>query len=196
MVQRGLRRERTESGFQGEAKGLVAVELSDGEALVRRRPEEGRCGLEVILAKGRRIELSRDFDAVQLRRAIEGARLTNTRLMAAGYSTGFGRSVSSQPSCRRELSDSIDREVGQASQDSRRIGIFSRRQVSTPETMAAQAAQPPRPYFAVAVVESLVAMNGNLWRATVANPLHVLQEHHREARIVFAPSCCESASGL
>jgi hypothetical protein len=26
--------------------------------------------------------------------------------------------------------------------------------------------------------ESLVAMNGNLWRATVANPLHVLQEHH------------------
>jgi hypothetical protein len=31
-------------------------------ALVRRKPEEGYCGLEVILAKGRRIELSRDFD--------------------------------------------------------------------------------------------------------------------------------------
>jgi hypothetical protein len=37
----------------------------------RRKPQEGRCGLEVILAKGRRIELSRDFDAVTLRRAIE-----------------------------------------------------------------------------------------------------------------------------
>ena len=41
------------------------------------------------------------------------ARSTNTRLMAAGYSTGFGRSVSSQPSCRRELGNPIDREVGQ-----------------------------------------------------------------------------------
>ncbi len=55
------------SGFQGEARGLVAVELSDGEALDRRRPQEGHCGIEVILAKGRRIELSLDFDAVQLR---------------------------------------------------------------------------------------------------------------------------------
>ncbi|HET9377474.1 MAG TPA: hypothetical protein VFO40_21035 [Chthoniobacterales bacterium] len=35
------------------------------------RPREGRCELEVILSKGRRIELSRDFDAVQLRRAVE-----------------------------------------------------------------------------------------------------------------------------
>jgi hypothetical protein len=59
------------SGSQSEVKGLVAVELSDGEALVGRRPEEGGCGLEVILAKGRRIELSRDFDVVQLRRAVE-----------------------------------------------------------------------------------------------------------------------------
>ena len=70
-LQRGLRRERIGSGSQGEVKGLVAVELSDGDALGRRRAEGGRCGLEVILAKGRRIELSRDFDAVQLRRAIE-----------------------------------------------------------------------------------------------------------------------------
>jgi hypothetical protein len=44
------------------------------------------------------------------------ARLTNTRLMAVGYPTGFGRSVASQPSCRRELGDPIDREVGQARQ--------------------------------------------------------------------------------
>jgi hypothetical protein len=44
---------------------------------------------------------------------VHSARLTNTRLMAAGYSTGFGRSVSSQPSCRRELGDPIDREVCQ-----------------------------------------------------------------------------------
>jgi len=67
-LQRGLRREPIASG---ELKGLVAVELTDGDGLSRRRPEENRCGLEVILAKGRRIELSRDFDAVQLRRAIE-----------------------------------------------------------------------------------------------------------------------------
>ena len=70
-LQRGLRRERIDSSSHGQVKGLVAVEVTDGGALVRRRPEEGRCGLEVILAKGRRIELSRDFDAVQLRRAVE-----------------------------------------------------------------------------------------------------------------------------
>ena len=49
----------------------MAVELSDGEGLVQGGTEQGRCGLEVILAKGRRIELSRGFDAAQLRRAIE-----------------------------------------------------------------------------------------------------------------------------
>ena len=70
-LRRGLRREPIISGSQGGVKGLVAVEVSDGEGLVRRGPEQGRCGLEVILAKGRRIELSRGFDAVQLRRAIE-----------------------------------------------------------------------------------------------------------------------------
>jgi len=68
-LQRGLRRERI--GSQGDVKGLVAVELTDGDALGRCRAEGGCCGLEVILTKGRRIELSRDFDAVQLRRAIE-----------------------------------------------------------------------------------------------------------------------------
>jgi transposase-like protein len=70
-LQRGLRRERLGSGSQGGVQGLVAVEVSDGDALDRRRPQGGRCGLEVILAKGRRIELSLDFDAVQLRRAVE-----------------------------------------------------------------------------------------------------------------------------
>ena len=70
-LQRGLGRERMASGPQGEVKGLVAVEVTDGDAVVRRRPEEDRCGLEVILTKGRRIELSRNFDAVALRRAIE-----------------------------------------------------------------------------------------------------------------------------
>ena len=67
-LQRGLRRERIDSSSQGGVKGLVAVEVTDGKA---RRAQEGRCGLEVILANGRRIELSRDFDAVQLRRAVE-----------------------------------------------------------------------------------------------------------------------------
>jgi len=51
-LQRGLRKERIDSDSQEEIKGLVAVE-------------------EVILAKGQRIELSRDFDAVQLRRVVE-----------------------------------------------------------------------------------------------------------------------------
>ena len=69
-LQRGLRRERT-SGSQVGVKGLVAIEVSDGDGMEPHGPQRGRCGLEVILAKGRRIELSRDFDAVQLRRAIE-----------------------------------------------------------------------------------------------------------------------------
>jgi hypothetical protein len=50
--------------------------------------------------------------------------------MATGYSTGFGRSVSSQPSCRRELRDPIDREVGQAGQD--RAKIVANRDFQSP----------------------------------------------------------------
>jgi hypothetical protein len=42
--------ERIGSGSQGELKGLVAVKLTEGDALSRRRAEEGRCGLEVIFA--------------------------------------------------------------------------------------------------------------------------------------------------
>ena len=70
-LQRGLRREWVASGSQGGFKGLVAVEVTGGNGLDRGRSQEGRCGLEVILSKGRRIELSRDFDTVALRRAIE-----------------------------------------------------------------------------------------------------------------------------
>ena len=70
-LQRGLRRERIASGSQGGFKGLVAVEVNDGNGLDRCTVQKDRCGLEVILSKGRRIELSRDFDAVALRRAIE-----------------------------------------------------------------------------------------------------------------------------
>jgi hypothetical protein len=70
-LQRGLSKGRVDSGSQAGVKGLVAVEVTDGDARGRRRAQEGGCGLEVILAKGRRIELSRDFDAVQLRRAVE-----------------------------------------------------------------------------------------------------------------------------
>jgi hypothetical protein len=70
-LQRGLRKERLASGSQVGVKGLVAVEVANGDGLEARRPQEGRCGLEVILTRGRRIELSRDFDATQLRRAVE-----------------------------------------------------------------------------------------------------------------------------
>jgi hypothetical protein len=70
-LQRGLRRERIASGSQGLVQRLVAVEVSGDDGLDRRRLQKDRSGLEVILTKGRRIELSRDFDAVALRRAVE-----------------------------------------------------------------------------------------------------------------------------
>ena len=70
-LQRGVSRDRIGSGSQGGFKGLVAVEVRGDEGLDRRRLQESRCGLEVILAKSRRIELSRGFDGVALRRAVE-----------------------------------------------------------------------------------------------------------------------------
>lgn len=70
-LQRGLKRERIASDAQRGFKGLVAVEVTGGNGPDRGRSQEGRCGLEVILSKGRRIELNRDFDAVALRRAVE-----------------------------------------------------------------------------------------------------------------------------
>ena len=68
-LQRGLKRERIASeGSQSDGKRLVRVKVIGGNGAVDR---EGRCGMVVVLAKGRRIELSRDFDAVQLRRVVE-----------------------------------------------------------------------------------------------------------------------------
>jgi hypothetical protein len=68
-LQRGLRRRRTEpSDLQSDGKRLVRVKVIGGSRPGDREPP---CGMAVILAKGRRIELSRDFDAAQLRRVVE-----------------------------------------------------------------------------------------------------------------------------
>ena len=68
-LQRGLRRERTKSGeIQRDGKKLVRVKVIGGSGTADR---EGRCTMAVVLAKGRRIELSRDFDGAQLRRVVE-----------------------------------------------------------------------------------------------------------------------------
>ena len=68
-LQRGLRRERTKRGdLQSDGRTLVRVKVIGGNGTADR---EGRCVMAVVLAKGRRIELSRDFDAVQLRRVVE-----------------------------------------------------------------------------------------------------------------------------
>ena len=68
-LQRGLRRERTKPGdIQSEGKKLVRVKVIGGsDTTDRERP----LGMAVVLAKGRRIELSRDFDPAQLRRVVE-----------------------------------------------------------------------------------------------------------------------------
>jgi hypothetical protein len=68
-LQRGLRRERTKPGdIQSDGKKLVRVKIIGGSDTTDR---EGPCAMAVVLAKGRRIELSRDFDAAQLRRVVE-----------------------------------------------------------------------------------------------------------------------------
>jgi len=68
-LQRGLRRERTKPGdIQSDGNKLVRVKVIGGSGTADR---EGRCAMAVVLAKGRRIELSRDFDAAQLRRVVE-----------------------------------------------------------------------------------------------------------------------------
>ncbi|HJY88894.1 MAG TPA: hypothetical protein VJ255_01390 [Candidatus Acidoferrum sp.] len=68
-LQRGLKRERTEpSDIQSDGKRLVRVKVIGGSGTVDR---QGPCAMAVVLAKGRRIELSRDFDAAQLRRVVE-----------------------------------------------------------------------------------------------------------------------------
>jgi hypothetical protein len=68
-MQRGLKRERTQSSdMQTDGKRLVRVKVIGGsDTTDRERP----LGMAVVLAKGRRIELSRDFDPAQLRRVVE-----------------------------------------------------------------------------------------------------------------------------
>src|SRR6202043_883692 len=68
-LQRGLKREQTEpSDIQSGGKRLVRVKVIGGCGTADR---EGPCAMSVVLAKGRRIELKRDFDAAHLRRAVE-----------------------------------------------------------------------------------------------------------------------------
>ena len=68
-LQRGLKRRRTEpSDIQSDGKKLVRVKVTGGSCPADREP---RCAMAVVLAKGRRIELSRDFDVAQLRRVVE-----------------------------------------------------------------------------------------------------------------------------
>ena len=68
-LQRGLKRERTEpNDIQSDGKRLVRVKVIGGSVTTDR---EVLCAMAVGLAKGRRIELSRDFDPAQLRRVVE-----------------------------------------------------------------------------------------------------------------------------
>ena len=67
-LQRGLKRERTEPSYiQSDGKRLVRVKVIGGSG---RADRETQCAMAVVLAKGRRIELSRDFDPAQLRRVL------------------------------------------------------------------------------------------------------------------------------
>jgi hypothetical protein len=68
-LQRGLKRERIKPGdIQSDGQKLVRVKVIGGNSAADR---EGPWAMAVVLAKGRRIELSRDFDVVQLRRVVE-----------------------------------------------------------------------------------------------------------------------------
>ena len=68
-LQRGLKRERIESGgSQSNDKRLVRVKVIGGS---RTADREGRCAMAVVLANGRRIELNRHFEPSQLRRVVE-----------------------------------------------------------------------------------------------------------------------------
>jgi hypothetical protein len=67
-LQRGLKRRRREVGRQSEGNPLLEVKLARTK-VDRSGPET--CALEVVLAKGRRIEVKRDFDAETLARLIQ-----------------------------------------------------------------------------------------------------------------------------
>jgi hypothetical protein len=60
-LQRGLKRE-------GDGKRLVRVKVIGGKGSADR---EAPWAMAVVLSKGRRIELNRDFNVVQLRRVVE-----------------------------------------------------------------------------------------------------------------------------
>ena len=66
-LQRGLKRRRREVGGRGEDP---LVEVKVARTKVDRSGSE-TCALEVVLAKGRRIEVRRDFDAETLARLIQ-----------------------------------------------------------------------------------------------------------------------------
>ena len=65
---RGLKRRRREMG--GPSAGNPLVEVKVARTKVDRSGPEA-CALEVVLAKGRRIEVRRDFDAETLARLIQ-----------------------------------------------------------------------------------------------------------------------------
>ena len=66
-LQRGLKRRRSEVGGPSEGNPLVEVKVA--RTKVDRSGSES-CALEVVLAKGRRIEVRRNFDAETLARLI------------------------------------------------------------------------------------------------------------------------------
>jgi hypothetical protein len=65
--QRGLKRRRRQAEGQGECDRLVEVKAARSR---RNGTAESSCASEVLLAKGRRIEVRRDFDAETLARLI------------------------------------------------------------------------------------------------------------------------------
>jgi hypothetical protein len=66
-LQRELKRRRREAERQGEAEQLVEVKIARSRCT---RSPESSSVLQVLLAKGRRIELRRGFDAGTLARLI------------------------------------------------------------------------------------------------------------------------------
>ena len=69
-LQRGLKREREQrADIRTDDRRLVRVKVIGRNAAGD--GGEGSCGVRVLLAKGRRIELNQDFDAAQPRRVVE-----------------------------------------------------------------------------------------------------------------------------